>query len=186
MQYPGHGQGLPDMDVDMDALRRKYSRPREELEREAAQKGFGADTPALRKQGEAMQNANDKLNDIVMCQNCQAMGTVKKQYGYRVLDEACSVCDGEGVIRKGQAKRASAELKAKVKAVEALVDACEDIDELERLEAALKKRTDAALDAVLPKAPAAAPPAADEETPAEEANEEAAGKEKAAEAVEVA
>ena len=77
------------------------------------------------------------------------------------------MCDGEGVIRKGLAKYASDELKQKVRAVEELVAACEDLDTLERLEDALKKRTVAALDAVLPPAPAA--PAAAEDAEADAA-----------------
>ena len=75
-----------------------------------------------------------------------------------------SACDGEGVLRKGQAKLASDELKRKVKMVEAMIADVDDLAELEHLEAALTKRTVAALDEVLPKsqppaleAPAAAP-----------------------------
>ena len=52
------------------------------------------------------------------------------------------------------------ELKQKVRQVEAMVAASEDLDELERLEAALKKRTIAALDAVLKTAPPDMTPAA--------------------------
>ena len=117
---------------------------------------------------EATQAAYDRLSDIVMCQACQALGLFKKHYGYRVIDEECQTCGGEGVLRKGQAKYASDELKQKVKRVEAMVDECDDIDELERLEAALNKRTLAALDAVLPKA-AAAEAAEAEEAAKEEA-----------------
>ena len=156
--YPGHGAGGVD-EVDMEALRAKYARPREVLEAEAAQK----QTTALggsASDAKAMADAYDKLSDIVMCQGCQALGTVKRQYDYRVIDEECNLCDGEGVLRKGQAKYATAELKQKVREVEAMVAASEDLDELERLEAALKKRTIAALDAVLKTAPPDMTPAA--------------------------
>ena len=166
--YPGHGAGGVD-DVDMEALRSKYSRPREVVAAEAAQK----QTTALggsASDAKAMAEAYDKLSDIVMCQGCQALGTVKKQYGYRVIDEECNLCDGEGVVRKGQAKYASAELKQKVRQVEALVASSEDLDELERLESALKKRTIAALDAVLK---TATPPP--EPTPTAAAAEEEVG-----------
>ena len=166
--YPGHGNAGGIEGVDMDALRAKYSRPREELA--AEQRAKDAANPVRNASGrsEATQAAYDRLSDIVMCQACQALGIVKKHYGYRVIDEECQTCGGEGVLRKGQAKYASDELKQKVKRVEAMVDECDDIDELERLEAALNKRTLAALDAVLPKA-AAAEVAEAEEAAKEEA-----------------
>ena len=50
------------------------------------------------------------MADIIMCQACAAQGTVKKQYGYRVIDEQCETCAGEGVVKKGLAKKASDEL----------------------------------------------------------------------------
>lgn len=160
VQMPiGANASQADDDVDMDALRKKYSRPREELLAEAQQK----QQQGLMPTDKVMGAVNDRLSDIVMCQNCQAHGTVKKQYGFRVMDEQCEVCGGEGVIRKGLQKYASAELKAKVKQVEALVAACEDLDELERLEAALNKKTIAALDAVLDPGADAPVPAAEEE-----------------------
>lgn len=181
--YPGHGGG--DVDgVDMDALRAKYSRPREQLQAEAAQLDAQRSMTSTHgaKQGAQMGAAYDRLQDIIMCQNCQAMGTLKKQYGFRVIDEVCDQCDGEGVIRKGQAKFASAELRAKVKQVEALVESCEDLVELERLEAALKKRTIPALDAVLGVAPATGaestePPAPVDQTEAPAEDEENAAPE---------
>ena len=185
MLYPGHGAGGVDDDVDLAALKAKYSRPRAELERELQQTEMGM-RGAAAKQGSSMQQSYDKLTDIVMCGNCQAMGTIKKQYGFRVMDEQCSVCDGEGVIRKGQAKLASAELRAKVKRVEAMVGECEDLDELERLEEALKKRTPQALDAVLPKAPEAPPALVDEEEEEEAPTKEAAADSATEQAVEVA
>ena len=65
-----------------------------------------------------------------------------------VIDEVCSHCDGEGCFVKGQ-KKASQDLKDKVREVEALIADCEDLDQLERLDEALKARTIPALDAVL-------------------------------------
>jgi hypothetical protein len=61
-----------------------------------------------------------------------------------------------------------------VRQVEALIAACEDLDELEALEAALQKRTMAALDAVLSAARKAALAKADAEAAAAE-SEAAAG-----------
>ena len=130
---------LPDGEVDMDALRKKYSRPREELVAEAKA-----------KYGDQPQEAKvSPLNEVIMCMACQAHGTVKRQYGFRVIDEVCEQCDGEGCFIKGQGKKASGELRDKVRQVENLIAAAEDLDELERLEAALKKRTIPALDEVL-------------------------------------
>ena len=100
-------------DVDFDALKAKYSRPREELLAEA-QKTQGSSTGGL---AALDKETNDRLSEIVMCQNCQAHGTVKVQYGFRVMDQQCSTCGGEGVIRKGLAKTASEELRNKVKQV---------------------------------------------------------------------
>ena len=46
MLYPGHGVGNVGDDVDMEALRRKYSRPREQLLAEARQnQSSAANTP---------------------------------------------------------------------------------------------------------------------------------------------
>ena len=70
-------------DVDMEALRQKYSRPREQIVAEAnAKYGGGAGA------SEAFQAATEaKMTDVIMCSQCQAHGTIKKQYGFRVLDE---------------------------------------------------------------------------------------------------
>lgn len=129
--------GLGPDDVDMEALRKKYSRPREELMKEVNAK-CGVDS-----------SMEKNMTQIIMCQACQAHGTVKKQYGFRVLEEVCEQCDGEGCLIKGQGKKASAELKEKARQVEDLIEACEDLDELEKLEEALKQRTHQALDKVL-------------------------------------
>jgi colicin import membrane protein len=63
--------------------------------------------------------------------------------------QCCEECNGDGTLVKGKGKRATAELRDKVKQVEKLIETVEDLDELERLEAALKKRTLASLDEVL-------------------------------------
>ena len=136
--------GAADGEIDMEALRAKYSRPRDELRAELARAQPAVGGAAAPKGAMA-----DRLNDLVMCSQCQALGIVKRQYGFRVIDEQCEGCDGEGVIRKGLGKLASAELREKVQKVEALIADCEDLDELERLEAALTKKTLKALDEVL-------------------------------------
>ena len=70
--YPGHGNAGGIEGVDMDALRAKYSRPREELA--AEQRAKDAANPVRNASGrsEATQAAYDRLSDIVMCQACQA------------------------------------------------------------------------------------------------------------------
>jgi len=128
-------------DIDIEKLRQKYSRPRSELQAEAQAKyGDG---------GDIFSKHEDNMTQVIMCQACQAHGTVKRQYGYRVLDEVCENCNGEGCFVQGQGKKASLELKESVKKVEELIANCEDLEELEKLEEALKQRTPAAIEAVL-------------------------------------
>jgi len=175
MWTAGHGTGGANDDIDMDALRAKYSRPREQILAEQQQKDRQASGAGYAKGAPPAKVGYDSLSDIVMCQACQALGTLKKQYGFRVMDEVCEMCDGEGVIRKGQMKLASDELKKKVRQVEALIEHVDDLDLLERYEAALQKRTIEALNAVLspPPTPAGTPAAAEAEEPTadEEADE---------------
>jgi len=129
-------------DINTEALRSKYSQPREQLR---TQVSVQASDGAVSFDPEAEK----RLNEIIMCQACQAHGVVKRQYEFRVIDETCEVCGGEGVLKKGMSKDASEELKEKVKRVEDLVANAADLDELERLEAALRTHTIDALDAVL-------------------------------------
>ena len=128
-------------EVDIEALRKKYNRPHDELRADAAASGQASATP----RGSA---ATELKNPVLMCQQCQAHGVVKKQYGYRVIDEQCDKCGGEGVI-VNRPKPASDELRKKISRVEALIEQVDSLEELERLEAALKARTLEALDGVL-------------------------------------
>ena len=41
-----------------------------------------------------------QLSNVKMCVMCQAMGTVKRQYGFRVMDEQCEACNGARVGRR--------------------------------------------------------------------------------------
>jgi hypothetical protein len=141
----GFGSGIDIDEKQLDQLRTKYSRPREEILAEVQANPQPGSNPAAA----ALSDANSRLNDITMCSQCQAQGVVKKQYGFRVIDEQCESCGGEGIIRRGQSKPASEELREKVKRVEALIAEAEDLDELERLEAALQQRSLKALNAVL-------------------------------------
>lgn len=120
-----------------DALREKYSRPRDELRAEAAAKPV------------APSSAMTEQSNVIMCQECQASGIIKRQYGYRVIDEQCDTCNGEGMIYRNGCGPAGEELIAKVKRVEELIAVADDLDELDRLEAALKERSLKALDAAL-------------------------------------
>ena len=130
----------------MDALREKYSGDRDTLRAE-----YNAALNTTKSEQAAKVDAvlgKGLPNPVIMCQACQAHGTVKVQYGYRVMDEQCKVCNGEGMIIQ-KPKVASEELQEKVARVEALILEVEDLEDLERYEAALKERTIQALDAVL-------------------------------------
>ena len=82
-----------DLASTRNALRAKYSRPREVLLAEARQAQAQSGLSSGKQEGMAAIAASyDKLQDIVMCQACQAHGIVKKQYGYRVMDETCEMC----------------------------------------------------------------------------------------------
>jgi hypothetical protein len=74
----------PEMDVDMEALRAKYSRPREQLVAEAQAK-YGSNPAGYVAQQRAAESKG--LKEVVICPGCQAQGTVKRQYGFRVIDE---------------------------------------------------------------------------------------------------
>ena len=70
-----------------------------------------------------------------MCAVCQAHGTVKKQYGYRVIDEQCDECDGEGVV---PVKQAPVSNEPDIARLTRLIAECDSLDELEGLEAQLR------------------------------------------------
>ena len=125
-------------DVDIEALRQKYSRPKSEIQAEAA-----VLAPKMQQ-----RLSTELPNPVVMCQNCQAHGTVKKQYGFRVMDETCEVCGGEGCIVK-KPTPASDELRSRIATVEAKIAEASSLEELEKLEAALKAGDQQSLDAVL-------------------------------------
>lgn len=126
-------------DIDVEALRAKYSRPRADLL---------ADAATVERSTSVTDRAPELKNPMLMCQQCQAHGIVKKQYGFRVIDEQCDKCGGEGIIMH-RPTPASGELREKIFRVEAMISELDSIEDLERLEAALKERTLAALDKVL-------------------------------------
>jgi len=129
---------------DVNALRAKYSGDRDKLKEEydSAVKMKQSNVPA------AVDVTSQLRNPVIMCQACQAHGIVKKHYGYRVMDEQCETCGGEGMIIQ-KPKVASEELQEKVARVEALIEEADNLEDLERFEAALKERTLKALSAVL-------------------------------------
>ena len=66
--------------TEEDRLRAKWSDP---------QAAAGV-PPAASKGGPVQQREGlDKLNNVKMCMQCQAQGMVKRQYGFRVMDERC-------------------------------------------------------------------------------------------------
>jgi len=137
---------MTESDIDVDALRKKYSGDRDGLRKEYD------DAVQMKKSNvpEHMEGMPSEkgMTPVIMCQACQALGPVKKQYGYRVMDEVCEKCNGEGMIVQ-KPKLASEELQEKIARVEAMILEADTLEELGRLEKALKERTIKALDAVL-------------------------------------
>merc|ERR1719152_645440 len=118
-------------DIDVEALRRKYSQPREVLQAQMKGKGTSPETslPA--------SVTGELPVPVHICRHCQAAGIVKKQYGFRVIDEQCEACQGEGVIVH-RPKPATADFVAKIEKVEELVQHASSLSELDELEAALR------------------------------------------------
>jgi hypothetical protein len=73
-----------------------------------------------------------QLSNVKMCVVCQAQGTVKRQYGFRVMDEQCENCNGEGCIITRPPSTAD-----KIAKVEALIASATDLESLQRYEDAL-------------------------------------------------
>ncbi|KAL1524292.1 hypothetical protein AB1Y20_019195 [Prymnesium parvum] len=132
-------------EIDVEALRSKYSGDRDQLR---AEYDAAVSKKAASKAGRGTGAGPELPNPVLMCHACQAHGIVKKQYGYRVMDETCDRCGGEGMIIQ-KPRPASEELKAKMARVEALIGEADSLEELERLEAALKERTIEALESAL-------------------------------------
>ena len=114
--------------AEEDRLRAKWSDP-------AAAAAAGA--PKVRVPGSADGVGVDKdplqqLSNVKMCMMCQAQGTVKRQYGFRVMDEQCENCNGEGCIITRPPSTAD-----KIAKVEALIASATDLDSLQRYEDAL-------------------------------------------------
>lgn len=68
------------------------------------------------------------------------MGYVTKQYGFRVLQEKCTACDGEGLLgTKEPADELTVEHKRKqrITQIEAAIKQADSLEELETLEAEL-------------------------------------------------
>ena len=88
--------------------------------------------PQVRVPGSADGVGVDKdplqqLSNVKMCMMCQAQGTVKRQYGFRVMDEQCENCNGEGCIITRPPSTAD-----KIAKVEALIASATDLDSLQR------------------------------------------------------
>ena len=115
-----------------EELKAKWSRPRAEIEADLAR-----NPPAPNS---ALQAAQE-LPSVRICPDCQAHGVRKVQYGYRVMDEVCDRCEGDGYLKppKPEAEDEDADA-AKVAQIEALIADASSLDELDRLEAALKSR----------------------------------------------
>ena len=72
-----------------EELKAKWSRPRAEIEADLAR-----NPPAPNS---ALQAAQE-LPSVRICPDCQAHGVRTVQYGYRVRDEVCDRCEGDGYL----------------------------------------------------------------------------------------
>lgn len=119
-------------DVDIDALREKYSRPgiREELAKSIP-----------RATAEAREGGADGASRIRICDGCQATGYVQKEYNHRVIQECCRKCCGEGLLGTTQvtAQRAHEhERRQRIAELLAAVNSTTSVDELDLIEKELR------------------------------------------------
>ena len=122
-------------DLDFEKLRAKYNAPgyKEKLLSDAAAEQSAPAKPAAR--------APDAISQIRICQTCNALGYVTKSYHFRVLQEGCTTCGGEGLIgtKKPSADLTSEHmLKQRITQLEAAIAAAESLEELEALESELR------------------------------------------------
>mmetsp|Transcript_13015 Transcript_13015/g.33919 ORF Transcript_13015/g.33919 Transcript_13015/m.33919 type:complete len:128 (+) Transcript_13015:118-501(+) len=120
---------VSESEVDVDALRAKYSQPgyREQLVKEGLGSGTGGSTVELSK--------------IRICQRCQATGYVQREYNYRVLQEQCPDCGGEGLLGTNQPSdeiTRDAARRQRITQLEAAIASADTIEELDKLETELK------------------------------------------------
>ena len=116
-----------------EELKAKWSRPRAEIEADLAR-----NPPAPNS---ALQAAQE-LPSVRICPDCQAHGVRKVQYGYRVMDQVCETCKGEGVLVNGKpiehagvdADSDPGNRRRRLERLIELIERCDDLDELERLE----------------------------------------------------
>ena len=108
-------------------------------------RGRHVDAADRETMGEAAPPLTSKspLDAMKMCATCQAHGIVKVQYGYRVMDQVCETCKGEGVLVNGKpiehagvdADSDPGNRRRRLERLIELIERCDDLDELERLEA---------------------------------------------------
>ena len=113
--------------------------------RAARTRGRHVDAADRETMGEAAPPLTSKspLDAMKMCATCQAHGIVKVQYGYRVMDQVCETCKGEGVLVNGKpiehagvdADSDPGNRRRRLERLIELIERCDDLDELERLEA---------------------------------------------------
>jgi DnaJ-class molecular chaperone len=123
-----------EVDGEYDRLRAKYAEPGYHAQLRSKDSG----NAAPRQPGGASE---DKLSKIRICGSCQAMGYVTKQYGYRVLQECCPECNGEGLLGTTQpadATTADHARRQRITQLEASIASADSLDELEKLEAELR------------------------------------------------
>mmetsp|Transcript_101921 Transcript_101921/g.283915 ORF Transcript_101921/g.283915 Transcript_101921/m.283915 type:complete len:198 (+) Transcript_101921:198-791(+) len=104
-------------EADIASLRSKY-KPMAQTEHSAAAAASASRAaptyPEYRSDGPeyaAAAMASDKadeaeyaVEDLVMCSDCQGMGTRREQYNHMLIDRTCVKCDGDGVVPRRGAK----------------------------------------------------------------------------------
>ena len=116
-------------------LREKWSNP------QAAGSTTAQATPGAGKDQLQQRLDQSKLTNVKICQACQALGTIKRVYEFRVMEEVCEACNGEGCIINKPLTTVE-----KIAKVEALIASATDLESLQRYEDALRSGK---LDAVL-------------------------------------
>jgi hypothetical protein len=115
-----------------EELRAKWSQPKPMLQ--DARRPDGAAAPGKVSEG---------LNRVKVCPGCHAQGTVKIQSGFRVMDQVCEMCGGEGCLVDGKrtvdpVEKAKREEDAKLARVVSMLAEIEDVSVLDAVEAKLR------------------------------------------------
>lgn len=115
-----------------EQLRAKWSQPKPMLE--DARKVHGT---------AAAEKVSEGLDRVKVCPGCHAQGTIKTQSGFRVMDQVCEMCGGEGCLVDGKkpmdpVEKARKKEDEKLARVVSLLAEIEDVEVLDAVEAKLR------------------------------------------------